>query len=336
MKKHKLFAALAAIFLVTSVNADDCNTCDPCEITCDMCDPCGGWSVELDWLYWHLRRCELTYATTGSDDHLYVKSVDLSYDNGLRLGVFKECGDVNFGIRYTRYCYDDSQTVIDTVYDVKPARSGNVFINSEIAINHYDFDMDVFELESRYALLDDCDSSAWAFAGFRYASIDQKLKTLYGADATDVSGSGELNAILVVSERNDMDGYGLYLGAASNFSAFSCLDVYGSFSIGTMIAEFERDYKVIVKYEGETEVTQHWSDDCYKILTNLDFAVGVGYDLCDICCVDWSLTLGYEFHHWMNTLDFILAETDGDIFEIDRHSEDLGFDGLFVRLTGTF
>jgi len=335
MMKHKWFALMAAVFLVTSVNADECNTCDPCESTCDMCDPCGEWTVELDWLYWHVRRCELIYATAGQADALKIKDIDLSYDSGFRIGAFKECGDAFFGIRYTGFCYEDSQTVIDD--NVRAARISEVTISDlKIAKSRYKLDLDVLEIEASYTLLDECESSAHAFGGFRYASIDQSLSTLYGENKNDISGSGEGNDIELVSEKNNMDGYGLYLGGAGSFTFCDCFNFYGSMSIGSMIAEFDRSYLQFTIFEDNKAISDQWKDDCYKLVSNLDFAVGVGYDLCDFCCVDWSVTLGYEFHHWMNTLDFIVAEADGDEFKVDRHSEDLGFDGLFLRLTGTF
>jgi len=340
MKRQNFFALMAAVFLTTSVIADECDPCclpccEPCDYLCDLCDPCEGWTVEADCLYWQPRRCELIYASTGYSDELKVKGIDLSYDDGFRIGAFKECGDMLLGVRYTSYSFDDKQTVKDPNVRASRIFEHNID-NLLVAHSHYNVDLGIVDIEAAYLLRDECDSFAKAFGGVRIASIDQKLSSAYGEDADDMSGSHDSNRVERVTEDNDMKGYGLYIGGAGSYTFCDCYSFYGTMSVGTMVAEFNRHYVQSTVSVEEYTINNRYKDDCYKIVSNFDFGVGVGYDLSAFCCVDLHATLGYEFHHWFNTLDFMLAEVDANEFEIDRHSEDLGFDGLFLRLAATF
>ena len=74
----------------------------------------------------------------------------------------------------------------------------------------------------------------------------------------------------------------------------------------------------------------------YLVVPSWEIAVGLEYKLCPWICADWDVKLGYEFHSWCNLPDYINAPSSEVEGMLTRAKTDLSYEGLFLRLTGTF
>jgi len=147
------------------------------------------------------------------------------------------------------------------------------------------------------------------------------------------------NQTSLVKYKNDMDFYGLYLGSKASYNVCDCLDFFGGFSWGIGAAEFDRRFHLEFAYSEEFfDTVSKINDNCWRVVSVIDLNVGLTYHLSDCFCADWAFSVGYEFHNWLNTSDFlnINAGEHEPNFHLDHHTENLGFDGLFVRISAAF
>ncbi len=345
--------ALATVMVTTQVTPASAQNCGSyeCETNdcgfslCD-CDPCDGWSIYADWLYWNTRKCDLDYAVTfgSGEESGNIKSLNgvcPSWDSGFRVGILKACGDVDFGVHYTYFKSTDSAHV-ETENTIGITQIGDEFIGLstvDYAGASYDLTLNQIDLEMGYAMeVSDC-LAARLFSGFRYASIDQKFNVTYAESAGDLKGTGTGNGVDRVIKKNDMDFYGLYLGSKASYSVSDCFDFFGGMSFGIGAAEFSRGFTHTYTDGGTDWVYPvTLADDCWRVVSVMDFNLGLTYHLSDCLCADWAFSVGYEFHNWLDAQDFIgfhSGEDSGEL-HLDRHTENLGFDGLFVRVSAAF
>lgn len=345
--------ALAALVVCTQVNPVygnyyNCNDYydNSCGFSICDCDPCNEWSIYSDWIFWRTRRCDLDYAFPSSGSTNFkgkVKSVDPCYESGFRVGLLKECGDVDFGLHYTYFSVSESDTTKDTENGfLARTRIGNPFATTfnafiEFTKGDYDLNFNLFDLEAGYHTeLTEC-LHGRLFGGLRFAFIDQDFDVLYAQEADKTDGDGA--PVDIVKHRWDMDAYGLYFGGKTTYSLNDCFSLFGSFSTGVLVAEFDRKFTFkTTNGSSPFEEKINLKDDCWKVVSNLDLALGIQYQLCNFCCTEWAISLGYEFHHWINTpglLTYISGDTS-DESHLDHNNEDLGFDGFFLRLGASF
>jgi hypothetical protein len=368
MSWKKWMVALATFAVTTQVtpaSADRYDNCCPssdCGFSfCDM-DPCDGWSIYVDWLYWRTRKCDLDYAVSGSlvdfgpvDDILAVDSVHSvhpSWDSGVRFGVLKSLGDMDVGIHYTYFQSKDSNSATPGGdFILLPTLFNSFGLLPATASGTYDVTLHQVDVEAGYHLeVSDC-LAGRMFTGFRYANIEQKNRHRASVVVDDLLGL--IGPAASLNRKVDMDFYGLYLGSKASYKMFDCLDFFGGFSIGVGAAEFDRSLSTEVTLGPDGELlpdfltTSDLSDSCWKTVTVVDLNVGVTFPVCTFCCVDWAFSVGYEFHHWIGTLDFLNKVTDstvdldglgiiGGAQHFDRHTDNIGFDGLFVRVSAAF
>ncbi len=352
----KWLVALATVMVTTQVTPASAQNCGSyeCETNncgfslCD-CDPCDGWSLHADWLYWNTRKCDLDYAFTfgtgEASGHIEsLKSVCPSWDCGFRVGLQKMCGDMDFGVHYTYYKSTSKSSTDNTHHGIARSQIGGEFAatsdgNIGYASGGYDLLLNQIDFEIGYGMeMSDC-LAARLFSGLRYASINQKFNLRYSESITDHRGEGTGNGVDVVSKRNDMDFYGLYLGSTATYSFIDCFDFFGGLSFGIGATEFGRGYT-----HSYTDGGTPWIEDvvagdcCWRVVSVIDFNFGLTYYLKNCLCSDWAFSVGYEFHNWLDAQDFIGFHSGDDSGELhlDRHTENLGFDGLFVRVSVLF
>ncbi|GEM_PF-2215965 len=358
MSWKKWIVALSTVVFTTSfapASAGDCYECDTgsdCGFSLCDCDPCEGWSVYADYLYWRVRRCDLDYAfgyesgIDGRADRKY--SVNPSYDSGFRIGVLKACDDLDFGVHYTWFqnCNDDSVDVSSN-----GVLLGQVLLNPDapfatapyqLAASNYKFELNQLDVELGYHLeVSDC-LAARLFTGFRYANFKQKRTTAYSTDAADQFAETNTAAqVDVVHQKLDTDFYGLYLGNKASYSVSDCFDFFGGFSLGIGVGEFTSAYDHYGKPTGgvaDFTDGDYLDCSCWKSVGVFDFNLGITFPLCNVCCTDWAFSVGYEFHHWWNFGSFLDFdhEPGTDSAVISSHCCDLGYDGLFIRLSAAF
>lgn len=354
MSWKKWMVALATVVTTTSfapASASDCYECDSgsdCGFNLCDCDPCEGWSVYADYLYWRVRRCDLDFAfTDASSDSSYVNkvwSVSPSYDSGFRVGILKACGDMDFGAHYTYFKSNDHLSVAqaDIEGDLGQTRLTDNSLNVsaiQLARGDYRVELNQLDLELGYHLeVSDC-LAARLFTGFRYANIKQEFSSQYSQNADDPNGDSSGNAVDFGYQKSELDFYGLYLGNKASYKVSDCFDFFGGFSLGIGVGENQHIYSHTYQPGGQSEPNQldYIDGDCWKALGVLDLNLGVTFPLCNVCCTDWALSFGYEFHHWFNTSGFLsLDREDQFSAHLDSPCCDLGFDGLFVRLSAAF
>ncbi len=353
MSLKKWMVALATVLATTQLTPASAQNCGSyeCETDCGFslcdCDPCDGWSIYADWLYWNTRKCDLDFAfkSDGSSVIESLHSVCPSWDSGFRIGVLKECGDAYFGVHYTRYCNDSSNHLLDESDGyIRRSQIGSEFSATvddaiEYAAGSYKLELNQLDFELGFNLdFSDC-LDARAFTGFRWASINQKYGVIYATEYNDQIGEEEGHAVDLIAKNNDMDFYGLYLGSNASYTICDCFDLFGGFSFGIGAAEFSRGYYHTFTLGGHELVNDvSLSTDCWRVVSVMDFNVGLTYHLSNCLCADWAFSVGYEFHNWLDAQDFIgfHAGDDSGELHLDRHTENLGFDGLFVRVSAAF
>ncbi len=335
------FTVFAASQQATAATVDRCDT--DCGFNFCDCEPCEGWSFYADWLYWKTRKADLDYVFELDINGFITASKDVcpGWDSGFRVGVLKQCGDIDFGLRYTYFSSDESSVTTNPNGFLGRTQLGDHYAETtdgviEYAGGSYDLKFNQIDIEIGHPLaFTDCINGR-VFAGFRFASIDQEFDVHYARSSSDIEGIEPQNPVDKVYKSNDMDFYGVYIGAQSTYTLSDCLDFFGSMSLGIGTAGFDRHFKIETNEGGAAFVNKvNFGDDCWRAVSVMDLNFGITYRLCSFLCGDWALSLGYEFHHWLNTADFISlnsGDTSGEN-HLDRHTDSLGFDGIFVRVS---
>lgn len=342
MKWNGILAAIIALMMTQPMLADECETCcDSNEFLDCLCDPCSGWTFNVDWLWWKIRRSGLDYAVLGMESNSItiagkMHCVEPDRDSGFRISLFKECDCWDFGLRFTHYNSDESeklQNLAENIY-ITRSHSGGDFEDSglvDYAHSKYELELGMLDFEVGYRMDFECvNGNVRPFSGVKLFSIDQSMKTIY-RDTLSSPIQDEL-----IEEKLNLDAYGLYCGLEGQWKDIWCnVGMFGRTSLSLSLANIESRFSqydfdnlevVELEYEAKNEkwcVTPYW-----------EVALGLQYDLCDFQCVDWSIQLGYEFHHWCNLNDFINFVSISS--DVARDKMNLGMDGLFLRLHGTY
>jgi len=331
-----------------SCNQGNCQTgCNPCQTNFNCCLPCVDFTLYGDWLYWKVRRCELDYVFPCSGVLVAEgksHSTNPCYDSGFRVGARAQICNWDFGARYTYYHTDDEARIIDPDGNIQPSRlhpAGNAQIGKnelKFADSTYDFDYDVVDIEfGRTIDTCYCDHLRF-FGGVKLAYIDQKLFSCYSADPEYKKGQPTTAESAAIWEKTNVDAYGLYAGGEGHWNLCGCFGAFGRIGGGALYGDFNRS--VLEKRTDDDTVIVNTKDCCAKLITNFEIGAGLEFVFNTCFCGDWGIQVGYEFHHWGNMLDFIQFSGNDDTAEYpattDRHSEDIGLDGVFVRLSASF
>jgi len=357
IKKTLLALGLAALFTTPGpVQGGACDPCydpcyDPCNTCCDTCfdfdcNWCEGWSVYGDYLWMATRKNNLDFVvptTTTPTAIGGVAEVCPGYDSGFRVGIQKECDDVYFSGSYTWYQPRAHNQINGTAGQLAGTWNvegfGNVE-NSEIVAARaaYKNDYNDFNLLIGYNYcISKCISGTF-FGGFKGVVMRQNFDILYSA-TNDFST--DLDFIYL---RNKLDAYGSEVGGGLTFKIFQCLDFFGNASLDVLVGKNQRDFRIDTSTDGGATTTEvaNLRDDCTKMVGIYNFQFGFTYHLpdCLFRCGCWDLSadlsVGYEFHNWINASDFLKYTNESSEVTIDRSTDTFGMDALFARFAVSF
>lgn len=340
MKQNILVTLMFTCLLSTAATqADQCCQTDCC-YTNECCD--NGLDVYADWIFWRTRTCKLDYALPYDSSTAVgkVRSPDLGYDSGFRVGFAKECNCWIAGIEYTYYRSDASHTFKNADGHIAGTHiiDDNTVIsqgsNIEFAKSNWCLDYDVVRLTlGRDLTFRNCINLNF-FGGFNFAYIGQDFNNRY-ATAEDLTTASQD----YVKEKISMDGYGISVGVSPEYQLSQCLSLFGSFSYDAYISNFDRSFKYYTSISGAELAEQvNLKDDCWGAVGTVNLTVALAYTQRDLFCScgDLTIMIGYEFHNWFNSVGFLEYQNESGEINFDRYNESLGFDGLFVRLNGSF
>ena len=313
----------------------------------DDCCGINGLSVNADWIYWRGRRANLDYAlpyeNANSQSMGSVSELCPSWDSGFRLGIEKDCDGWGIAADYTWFRTKKNGSVQDAanghLAGTRLVTSVSSLIQGDIqyAEANWELDYDFVNVMGTYNWASSDGFDTKFFGGFSYARMDQTLDALYSA-TTDIKGA--TNAFDLSAQKIKMEAYGIRFGVSPTVTINSCFDIFGVFSYGIYAADYDRslDYKTTTNGGQTLGDRIDNKDSCSRISSLLDLSVGARYNLgnpCN-CGVDFALAVGYQFQQWINNPGFLEREGASGQTTIDRHQSEVGFDGLFVRLEGTF
>lgn len=321
----KKFVLLAMLALTTfTMRANSC--CNPC----DCIDWCEGWEISGEWLFWSARRSGLDYVaqvntTPVFDGKMYAVTPD--YRSGFRVGLAMPLCCAELGVRYT-YFHPTYSDQIERSFSNTPSDLVETRINSDekrVTINdvrfakaHYALNLDIIDLEYTHEFPSLCSFTSSLFGGIKVALIDQELEVEY-RDLNPAAPEADFFSATV-----DMNAYGLYLGGDLAREICGPLALFGNFSFGTLLGSFDRTLNA---HSHNSLIMDGHLDREYCLVQNINISAGLS-----CLCGSWTLTAGYEFHTWVNMLDFLSLNesSNGSVFDPSRNLESLGFDGLFV------
>ena len=264
---------------------------------------CCNWLADtdlyVDWLYWKTR--SNTFPLTNLT--LLNREVTLNpeYQSGFRLGLCKEYECLDFEIRYTFFRPDANVSDIFEVDD-----------QSVDAAIKWDLDYDQVDLIVGHKFyLSNCWTSH-VFGGFTWTRLDYDID-----DKLDISDDPEQTAIA----SNKMDAYGFNLGIDAHYQLWRCVNFFGAFWYNSLLANIDKESFVNTNL---LFTSQAW--EMISVL-NLAFGFTYRYPICSCMIRDVALSIGYEFHHWINLPGYLVPQLSISPVGINN----LDFDGLFIR-----
>ena len=165
--------------------------------------------------------------------------------------------------------------------------------------------------------------------GFRTLSIEQAFDTLYN-DTTSTDGN-------TVTESIESDGMGFFAGAEIVWQFNKLIGFEGRVEVGTLQVDTSREN---IEYNsiGAAVPTLHTSvDDSFsESATTTAASLGVSIQTYDNDKVNIVTHLGYEISTVNGLSDFINFPDDVVDSKTSRNLQSLGYDGIYLGLTGTF
>ncbi len=297
-------------------------------------------NVFVDWLYWNVRDCGLDFVwdisetnQDGGDGHL--RSINTDYESGFRVGAFAPYCGYEFGFVYTRYKSDCSGPTRATSTAGSLVGTKLIFENLQANINdavgEYDVEFQQLDLAVGRHFQPQwlCNTDVTLGGGVRIAWIERDKNITY-QDSSDITN---------IFQKVENDAYGLFLGMISDTQFCNCFSLFSDFSIAALVAETEQR----VHYAGPGDLSTFdfvVRQECdYCPVVNVNLALGLGFDFSCFCDAVARLAVGYEFHNWISlpgfTDPFALPAVSKSLF-LQKDNNNLGFDGLFVRLAINF
>lgn len=248
-----------------SCNGNLCDPCDPCydNECCDICDIdfCNlTYTAYVDFLYWKVCRTDLDTEVHDGE----AKFLNPCFDPAFRLGFFAHSDCWDFGLRYTRFCTDQKESLENS---------------GEVDDAKFCFDFDVLDLETGYTCKCSC-LTIRPFVGAKFAWADDHFET------------NEFDSKI------DYCGCGIYLGAGGRlpFYSFCACDRTVPVSLVTRCSTGILDSKFKEDVDGDCDCDDSEKHCVY--VPYLDAYVGLEFTFCDLCCGDAFLQIGYEAQYW--------------------------------------
>jgi hypothetical protein len=342
----KEFVTSQPVFVPSQAIPAPVPVCPYDESYTSICDPCGsscfdalrGFGVYADYLYWKARRGDLDYAVNAINlDGPFtgnVYALNPEYSSGYRVGITKECNCFYLDGCYTHYNSHVSKTTIVPPPGLLAPTHGLANISGvnigqvQFARSEWKIDYDTGDVLAGYNwnVWDDIDVSF--FGGFKIARIYQRVERQYFEAASSPVGDQQIQNYTV-------NGYGADFGLGVDYSIWNGLELFGSFSCDLLLAHLNREYiyqRVVTP--GNIETGADVTDISWRLtpVINAAFGIGYNYPFFNRWLSNIRLSVGYEFHSWLNLPDFLEMQAVEDQVGFQRTLQSLGFDGLFVRL----
>ena len=295
--------------------AEDACACNPADWRCCSQPAVFGYA---DYLNWAARRPGLDFAAVvalpvpavGAPVPLVTDVLDLGRSSDVRAGIgFRCAAGWDLALDYTHF-YTANQASVSagasgtwellatrSLFDTTPMTS--IEADGSLRLN-------MLDLEANWRSLLNDTLGFRAFAGFRWAEIDQQFNNTYHtAGFPPVTGTIHLPSL--------MDAAGIRFGAELEWRAGYGLRIFGRGAQSLLLADFHMRH-----FESDTLSATPLLDvpvTTSQIVPVLEAAVGIAWGR-----GPWEISGGYEMSNWFNMAD------------IDRPSESLFIDGAFVRL----
>lgn len=283
------------------------------------------------------------------------KDIEPEYSSGFRIAWNKSCSDWYAGIRYTYYRQDESSSFKVGEIPYTPSRMHpdiKGFVdrtNITSASSSFDLNLDEVDIQAGKTWDNKCYAVTF-FGGVKGGFICQEINTKYrglSVITSEENGGYTRNPpddrIHTVKEKVDMNAYGLFIGTEAEYQLCGKIGLIGRVSTGILNGHFDR--KFIEKEFTDPDNPEplfpekllvNVKDDFWSLVNYYEMAAGISYEMCNGSCADWTIHLGYEFHQWGNMCGFMQFLDHHEKGIINRSTESLGFNGLFLRVFATY
>jgi hypothetical protein len=297
---------------------------------CEDCEPC--WHVYGDFLYLRPGNDKVAYALQINGAIVPPAGappvqvgpeavVDNTFDFGFRVGftrVLNECS--NLGAAFTWFESDQANALAvnapivirSLVAHPGLAAAPTDYLTAD-GTNHIGFRL--ADVDYRRFLLSDSSGSLNLLAGARYASLEQRFRSVF------------TNAVTTDNVNTDItfDGGGIRFGLEGNRQTECGLLIYAQGYASFLGGRFVSRYTQATSALG-TVVSTGWDED--RVVSMLDAELGLGWTNASRRL---RVTAGYTFSGWLNLIstdDFIRAVRTNNSVNV---SDALTFDGLVAR-----
>lgn len=272
-----------------------------------------GLRMYAEGLYWQAHRQGLDYASFDNPVWLtptVVESLNLPRNGGVRAGIgygFAGCWEI--GWNYTNFFSQTQGAVASSDVPGTSLFATRSYLDHSVnAVQaQANLSYNVHDIEMSRAILVADNAAIRLFGGFRWAMIDQDFQSTYQyRDLQSATVSGQIDNPM------SMDGYGIRLGMEGQWLSSWGLKLFGRGAGSVLVGNFHGRMREVDQVDG---TIIDYSPRYTQAVPVLDAAAGVAW-----CRGPWEISGGYELSTWFN------------MGEINRASNDLILDGLFLRL----
>ena len=288
-----------------------------------------GFHASADWLNWKARRSGMDCVIVdpnAADGNVQGDQVDLNYDrgNGARVVLGYDLGsrwDVSLG--YQTFSTNDQLQVTQPaggeLWGTRLHPRSPMWAQPTSVAARATLDYDVLDLMlSRQFAMDSCQRIDFTlFGGFRYAMIDQTLNINYVDSVGDTAN---------ISSPTKLDGYGIRAGGQLDWNVRGGFSLFGKGAVSVLAARVATTYTQTDVEGGVANNLVDVSGTSYQAVPVIETALGMSYQR-----GPWEVAFGYEMAFWANAgerRDFV---DDVAPQKFSDASNDLIFDGFFLR-----
>jgi len=300
------------------------------------------WYFYGDWLWWKARRSGTDFVAIDFTTKGQYECVEPRRESGFRVGFYRDsCAGWNYGFNYTHFETGFSDRVLknNRLHSSRTAADFSPMINGDFAQSEFQLRMKQLDFEAGYLIGWECANILLRpIGGVRVTYIDQCLETFY--DQRTPPGDGVFNAGAVnVKEKLNMDSYGLFCGIQLDRDLICGFRLVGRYGRGIALGDFE------VNFHQASTATQgkNFTSDKVKgnkrewlMVPSTEMSIALQYDIRQDECMDLSIQVGYEMHHWCRLPGFPNFVDDLAVAHLGRNGSNLGLEGLFVQGNASF
>ena len=273
------------------------------------------------------------FSFTGGD----LESIEPSSDQKLTLDVALDLGNNwTVSLRTSSVDFSESDSVT-TAFELSAARPSNGFFAGlgfggwDSGTAKYELEETSIDVELAYSLSFGANGqgSFSPLFGFRTLSNEQAFDTLYN-DTTSTSGTS-------VSESIESDGMGFFAGAEVTWKYNEFIGFEGRVEVGTLQVDTSRENIEISDGGAPSEAVEVSVEDSISESATITAAsLGVSVQAYDNDTVNLVAHIGYEISTTNGLSDFINFPGYSEGINTTGNLQSLGYDGIYLGLTGTF